>query len=220
MDSWWGFGDGSGFRGSSLEPWRVQCPFCNEKGNWTTAHHIEKKKGSSKKVLNYDTLLCGNCGNYSMVFWSAGDMLYSYRMLPWPLGEFKAPDHWPADVTRFWLQARTSLKNKNYDAAIVMAGSCLQAILRKEGAVGGSLYNEIENLTESGVLPPIMKEWAHELRLVRNMAAHPTPGDQETDPEDVKDLIEFVDRLATYLIDLPHKINIYRNRNNLEEEDK
>ena len=51
MDSWWDLGEWSGSRGNDLALYQIECPFCEEKGNFETAHHEEKKKPNGRKVL-------------------------------------------------------------------------------------------------------------------------------------------------------------------------
>jgi len=88
LDSWWDLGEGVGQRGNELDPAIITCPFCDEEGNFSVEHHAEKKKATSKKTLNFDTLRCGNCAGYVMVLWSAGASwgrgLYGLRVLPCP----------------------------------------------------------------------------------------------------------------------------------------
>lgn len=67
MSSWWDFGEHVGFSGNELALYKIACAFCNEKGNFSTSHH-EERKNTNGKVLNYDTLKCGNCGNLMLVF--------------------------------------------------------------------------------------------------------------------------------------------------------
>lgn len=72
MSSWWDFGEESGYPGEDLAPYLITCGFCGEKGPFKTENHLEKKHPKTEKVLNYDTLKCANCGNFTMTFWSAG----------------------------------------------------------------------------------------------------------------------------------------------------
>jgi hypothetical protein len=67
MGSWWKFGESSGYPGNELALYRVQCPFCEEQGNFETVATLEKSAKASGKVLHYDTLKCGNCGNLTFV---------------------------------------------------------------------------------------------------------------------------------------------------------
>lgn len=216
MNSWWDLGEGSGFRGSQLELHRITCPFCLERGNFSFEHRAEKKKPNSKKALHFDTLKCGNCAGYVMALWSPGDVfgrgLYGFQVLPWPLRLEDHPEHWPEEVGRFWIQAHRSAKDENWDAAAVMARSALQSALRHHEATGGSLKQEIDDLASTGVLPPHMKAWAHELRELGNDAAHPGPSAPKSSAEDVRDVVEFLDFLLQYLYTLPHEIDEYRKR--------
>lgn len=215
LDSWWDLGEGLGFQGSELETSRVTCPFCFERGNFTVEHRAQKKKPNSKKALYFDTLRCGNCAGYVMALWSPGGGwgrgLYGLQVLPWPLKLQEHPEHWPEEVGRFWVQAHRSAKDENWDAAAVMARSALQAALRHQQAVGKSLQQEIDDLASKGILPPHMKAWAHELRTLGNDAAHPGSS-AAASPEDVRDVVHFLDFLLQYLFTLPHDIDEYRTR--------
>lgn len=178
VDSWWELGEGMGNQGDKLEVWRITCAFCNERGNFALAFHGQKKKPNSDKRLNFDVYQCKNCMGFVHVFWSAGaDFgrgLYSYRVLPWPLSAKPEPkEHWPDGMKRFWIQAHDSLKNENWDAANVMARSALQFVVRDKSAAEGRLKDQIDDLAAKGVLHPLLKDWADEVRLLANESAHP-----------------------------------------------
>ena len=152
-----------------------------------------------------------------MVLWSANGStgslaMYDYRVLPWPQKVDKYPESWPEAVGRFWLQAQRSLKDENWDAAAVMARSAMQVALRHQGASGNNLKQEIDSVSDKGALPPLMKEWAHELRELGNDSAHPDPAQSATVPQDAKDIARYLDFLLTYLYDLPREIAQYRER--------
>ncbi len=213
MDSWWQLGEWSGYRGNTLSTYDIGCPFCSEKGNYEIEHHAEKKKPNGSKVLNFDTLKCGNCASYVMVFWSASHDLHSYRVLPRPLTKLnKYPEHWPEANIFQLLQAKRNLKDENWDAAVLMARSSLQASLRDQDATGNNLKQEIDDLAEKGILPNIMKDWAHTVRELGNESAHPQLDQEPTSAQDAKDIVGFMDYLFEYLYTLPKQINEYRER--------
>jgi hypothetical protein len=213
MNSWWDLGEWSGFDGTKLALFRIACPFCLEKGNFSVAFHAEKKQPNGKKILNFDTLKCGNCASFLQVFWSAGDRVHDYRAIPWPLRIEKYPENWPEAVGRYWLQARRSLSDENWDAAAVMGRSAMQMALRDHNAEGKNLKEEIDNLTSKGILPPIMRDWAHNVRELGNDSAHPKPDQGPTDRRDANDIVQFLDYLLEYLYTLPKRIEAYRARN-------
>lgn len=221
MDSWWQLGEGYGYQGNELQFYRITCPFCMERGNFNRVFHAEKKKPNSKKKLNFDTFECGNCKGYVMVLWSAaeydfGPGIHDYHVLPWPFKLEKYPEHWPEDIGRYWLQAKRSIRDENWDAAAVMARSALQLALRNFEAQGKNLKQEIDDLAAKGILPPIMKEWSDHVRELGNVSAHPVPSQGPPSPQDARDIVSFLDFLLEYLYDLPHQIQQYRGRANKE----
>ena len=212
MDSWWDLGEWSGYSGEELALYQITCPFCSERGNFSVAFHAEKKKPNGHKVLNFDTLKCGNCASFVQVFWSAGDRHHDYHLVPWPLRFEKFPDHWPEPVGRYWLQAKRNLKDENWDAAVLMARGALQIALREHEAKGANLKQEIYDLASKGILPPIMRDWSHNVRELANDSAHPKPGQGPTDARDAKDIARFLDFLLEYLYTLPKQIKDFRER--------
>lgn len=148
-----------------------------------------------------------------MAFWSGGSSgLHAYRTLPYPLRTNRHPEYWPADVGRYWLQAQRNLEGRNWDAAALMARSAIQLIARYQKAKGSDLKAQINFLAAQGTLPPIMKDWAHEVRELGNENAHPTPGNEGTSSKDARDVVEFLGFLLRLTYDLPHEIEEYRKR--------
>ena len=63
--SWWELGEGSGYR-HGVPFYQIACAFCGIEGNFETVAHVERAKpNNDRKVLNYDTLKCVECGNLS-----------------------------------------------------------------------------------------------------------------------------------------------------------
>ena len=213
MESWWQLGEHSGYESSKLDLYRITCPFCQERGNFELVSHHQKSKPNDKsKSLNFDTYKCGNCAGFVMVLWSSSGTLHDFRVMPWPLKISKHPDEFPADIGRYWIQAHRSISEDNWDAAAVMARSSLQLALRDQKAMGKNLMEEINDLAGKGLLPPIMKEWSHNVRELGNDSAHPQPGQSPTNPEDASDIVNFMDYLLEYLYKLPAQIAAYRER--------
>jgi hypothetical protein len=70
----------------------------------------------------------------------------------------------------------------------------------------------VNDLAAKGLLPPVMQEWATELRLLGNESAHPDVAQTEANPQDIQDALEFLDQLLNYLYNLPASIRQYRER--------
>ncbi len=213
---WWDLGEWSGSFGHVLATHEIPCAFCGTVGNFATVQHLERKKpGSSRKVLNYDTLQCGNCGNFMFAFWSAArgsGSIHGFRVLPWHQSTTTYPKHWPDDVGRYWVEARRSIEGKNWTAAALMARSAVQLVARSHGAKGNNLKQAIDDLADKGLILPIMKDWSHEVRELANEGTHPQPGSTGTDEKDAKDVVEFLTFLMRVMHDLPKQIEDFRKR--------
>jgi hypothetical protein len=143
---------------------------------------------------------------------TGGHGLYDYKVLPWPL-DAEPSENWPDGMKRFWIQAYDSLNNENWDAANVMARSALQFVVREKNCKGRNLKEQVNDLVAQGVLHPLMKDWADEVRLLANESAHPdAPVPSDVTPQDSKDVLNFLDLLLFYLYDLPKQIEGYRQR--------
>jgi hypothetical protein len=215
--SWWDLGEWSGYPGDELATYLIACAFCGEKGNFKTIAHLTREKpGAGAKVLNYDTLKCGHCGNYMFAFWSAGGFghngVHDYRTLPWRRSTTTYPQHWSPDVGNYWVEARRSIEGKNWTAAALMARSAIQLVARTHGAQGANLKAEIDDLAAKALILPVMREWAHEVRELANEGTHPKPGSAGTKEKDAKDVVEFLSFLMSVLYDLPKQIEDYRKR--------
>ena len=93
-----------------------------------------------------------------------------------------------------------------------MARSALQTALRDHDANGNNLKEEIQDLAEKSILPPVMKEWSDHVRELGNDSAHPLPEQVATDPSDARDIVSFLDFLLECLYSLPYRIKKYRER--------
>jgi hypothetical protein len=212
--SWWEIGDGSGYPAynGELRIDLVDCGFCGESGRFRFEGRLNKENATGK-VLHYDTLRCEQCGNLTSVFWGIGNSgLQRIHQVPWLRKTTRWPKHWPDDVGRYWLQAKRSIEASNWDAAALMARSAIQLTLRYKEATGKNLNEEINDLGAKSLLPPIMVQWAHEVRLLGNDNAHPTPGAIGTAPEDASAVVEFLSMLLKIVFDLPHQISEHRER--------
>src|SRR5262245_32716139 len=84
------------------------------------------------------------------------------------------PDHLPSDVERVYLQAERNFPIKgNEEAAGTMYRKALDISLKIiDPAVKGTLKDRIEALVKQHRLTPSLGEWAQQIRLLGNEAAH------------------------------------------------
>jgi|TARA_R110001606_G_scaffold323079_1_gene469910 hypothetical protein len=190
----------------------MPCAYCGAAHGYEIEHSVEKTRADGKRTLLFQTLKCGNCSNFTLMIRNAGGSgsLLDYRRIPYSNKVGKHPESWPDDVGRYWQQSRKAIQTESWDGAAMLIRSCLQLSLRHADAQGKTLRDEIEDLVKKGTLPPLMKEWSTEVRLLGNESTHPTPGAEETSSADVKTAMKFLEFLLRYLFSLPAEIDEFR----------
>ena len=87
-------------------------------------------------------------------------------------------------------------------ASVIMARAAVQRAVRKLNATGSDLKAEIDSLRSSGVITEELKEWAHEVRLAGNDAAHPdTMG--EITADHATESLDFMEEFLRHTIAMP-----------------
>ncbi|WP_162307534.1 DUF4145 domain-containing protein [Bradyrhizobium amphicarpaeae] len=93
------------------------------------------------------------------------------------------------------------------DAAAVMAGSAVDAMLKVRGLTNGSLYSRIDEALSQNLLTKGMAEWAHEVRLGSNRPRHADRENPHVSPDEAKQSVEFAEALGNFLFVLTARID-------------
>lgn len=127
----------------------------------------------------------------------------------WPKPpEPRVPAHLPPGTESALLQAERAFARNDTDAAGMMYRRALETGLKVAfPSVTGTLYARITSLVQSHDLPPAIGEWAHEVRIIGNEAAHDV---DSLSAEDMRATRNFVDAVLRYAISLPAEIAIRR----------
>lgn len=92
------------------------------------------------------------------------------------------------------------------DAAAVMAGSAVDAMLKEFGYSEGSLYKRIDEAKDAGLLTTGMADWAHSVRLGSNRPRHVDREDPHVSPRDAQRSVSFAEALGNFLFVLTAQI--------------
>lgn len=95
----------------------------------------------------------------------------------------------------------------------------LEMVCKDKGETEGSLFKKLQNLSQRGILPPILDQIASVLRELGNVAAH-ADVEYEFPSKLVPDLIEFTDIILNYLYVLPAKIEDIQSKMNDKNNDE
>lgn len=110
----------------------------------------------------------------------------------------------PARAQKYLTQALNSIAQP--DAAVMMAGSAIDAMLKAKGMAEGSVHRRINEAVASHLITQGMADWAHEVRLAANEQRHSDDESEHATTDDAKRLVEFAMALAEFLFVLPARI--------------
>lgn len=110
----------------------------------------------------------------------------------------------PEAARRYLQQAFETLHAP--DAAAVMAGSAVDAMLKAMGYQGGSLYSRIDKAVADHVLTEAMGEWAHEVRLGSNRPRHADADRPHISSDEANQSVEFAEALGHFLFVLTARV--------------
>lgn len=184
-----------------------RCPHCgiaspNLTAVWASPGPTERTDGG--KRINWGSYRCSSCG--SIVTCSAlhvgGTTPFSF------IGIFPdskaAHEDIPEPARTFLQQAYETLHAP--DAAAVMAGSAVDAMLKAQGLSVGSLYDRIDKALDQNLLTKGMADWAHEVRLGSNRPRHADKDKPHVSPNEAQRSVEFAEALGNFLFVLTARI--------------
>lgn len=92
------------------------------------------------------------------------------------------------------------------DAAAVMAGSAIDAMLKHHNYTTGSLYDRIDKALSDNLLTKGMADWAHEVRLGSNRPRHADKDKPHVSQGEAVQSVEFAEALGNFLFVLTARI--------------
>jgi hypothetical protein len=98
-----------------------------------------------------------------------------------------------------------------YKACVVMCARALQGSVLAQGATKKRLIDQIDELFAQGKITNSLKDFAHEVRITRNLGAHPDKdGLEEVQEQDAKDIVEFTKEYLHHMYVMPAKLKARR----------
>ena len=183
----------------------TRCPFCNVvdpllERVWATDTPTERADG--EKSTWWAAYKCKTCGSVMSV--SAkhlGDWFSIEHAYPEPK---QAHGDIPEPARTYLQQAYETLHAP--DAAAVMAGSAVDAMLKKHQLTEGSLYTRIDEALKLNILTQGMADWAHEVRLGSNRPRHADSDNPHVSAKEAEQSVEFAEALGNFLFVLTARI--------------
>lgn len=195
-----------------MSVFQANCPHCGTK---RVAFTILNQSPAGKQSNSmWDTLaFCGQCNRGILATFltpRGGDPMSLLSSSSWnqlspptispSLPSTGAPKHTPPNVAEFYRQGMESLPGAR-DAAGSMFRKVLDTGLKaKFPTIKGTLNERIKKAAQKHELTPELAEWAHQIRLDGNDAAH---DEEPFSEDDIRTIQAFTELVLTYLFTLP-----------------
>lgn len=168
---------------------------------WASAAHTPR--GDGGKQYFWGAYRCQSCGSIVATKGNlAGNEILVEELFPSPK---QAHEDLPQVAKVFLQQAYETLHAP--DAAAVMAGSAVDAMLKDRGYKDGSLYSRIDKALADNVLTKGMADWAHEVRLGSNRPRHADEDRPHISAHEAQQSVEYAEALGNFLFVLTAKID-------------
>lgn len=183
------------------DKYSIYCPKCHQKTSLTPRAHY-KKPGS---YAHYEIAECNSCNFFVLVKRSPNnniEKIYPDPLLK-PVHE-KTPELLKKDLE----EANLCFSVGAYRAAGVMARRVLQiCCIDKKAPIDKKLQEQIDWLLKQQIITKGLKEWAHEVRLTGNDAAHPQKDIEKNNEivsqDDAKDILTLLEKFIDVLYIAP-----------------
>ncbi len=206
-----------------MSVFQANCPHCGTRSvSFTIAH---QQRAHMKSPDLWDTLAwCAQCSRSILATFrmprgvepkslvASNDRETPRQIFPSP-PTTSAPEHTPDSVAEYYRQGMDNLQG-NWTAAGMMFRKTLDVGLKvKFPDITGTLKVRIDRAAEQGGLTADLAEWAHQIRLDGNEAAHE---EEPSEEEDARRLCAFTNLVLLYLFTLPGMLDAARGEANEE----
>jgi hypothetical protein len=184
-----------------------RCPHCgiaspNLIAAWVSQGPTHRNDGGVR--LNWGSYCCTSCG--AIITCCAeirpNNVVNFFGFFP---DAKTAHEDIPEPARTFLQQAYETLNAP--DAAAMVAGSAVDAMLKAHGLEAGSLYNRIDEALTKNLLTKGMADWAHTVRLGSNRPRHADKEKPHVSPEEAKQSVDFAEALGNFLFVLTARID-------------
>lgn len=199
------------------------CYHCGNKTQMKQISHYERSETetfypmftSSIEITFYtdwDLYLCPVCDNVTLIKTSKNSddrdpedfSLLTEETILYP-GVSIEENGFPVAVRKSF-EAALRVKNIEGGLCAIAIRRTLEMMCKDKQAVGRSLYDKLSDLSNKGILPPILSDMATVLRELGNEAAHGID-DTQFSEDIIEAMIKFTQVILDYVYHLPNRIS-------------
>lgn len=192
---------------------QINCPYCQAStlAAVLNQEHDEHEEAGITRVLS--TCRCPGCSNLLIVGQIAEPGFEGWDVsnptVWWPESDRELPYGTPSSITRAFQEARRCRSAGAHTATMVMCRKSIEAMAKDLGAKGRTLHNKLEDMKKRDLLDASLLEWAMELKLAGNDAAH---DDWAVTRQDADDALVLVDAAVTHVYGLMQRFEEFKQR--------
>lgn len=192
---------------------KLQCPYCRTESVLFSGNGYIRTKAGTLVMLT-----CGYCGEaviskltpdseeYMAFSGDSGPYdlddtstpVLSVRTIPEP-ETVVAPADCPNRIANAYKQAVVNLAQGHYETCVLLCGRALD-LATKEMDPTWKLEKRLKKLSADNRITANMADWAHEIRLDRNVAAHE---EHDFSKESAEEILGFTEAFLNYVYTLP-----------------
>jgi DNA-directed RNA polymerase subunit RPC12/RpoP len=185
----------------------MRCPHCGTASPtlskvWISDQCVQR--GTPGPIQKWGAFACTSCGSVVLAKGRDNDSDTNAEIAEVIPSAKTAHEDIPEPARTFLQQAYETLHAP--DAAAVMAGSAVDAMLKELGYADGTVYERINKAVADHKLTDNMGDWAHEVRLGSNRPRHADKDRPHVSPEEAKQSVEFAEALGSFLFVLAKRI--------------
>lgn len=164
---------------------------------------------------HYYACLCGRCSQPFLIRESLFGIPAEFETVTdqkilYP-SETKLPlDGIPSTIQSAYDQAARSFSASLFEPCVLMCRKCLEATCKVFGAKGRDLASKLQRLSDTGHIDSRLLNWAHEIRLIGNEAAHDP--DITVGNRDARDILDLTEAILIYVFSLTSRFDAFRAR--------
>jgi len=185
----------------------ARCPHCGiAKPNLNVAWQaVTKGSDETGGEFHWASFVCSTCGSVTTARGAWRHMIDPHSPIQTYPTQREAHEDLPPQARRYLDQAFQTLAAP--DAAAMVAGSAVDAMLKHLGYESGSVYARIDQAKSDGLLTSGMAEWAHSVRLGANRPRHADKDAPHVSPAEARQSVDFAEALGNFLFVLTARVN-------------
>lgn len=193
----------------ALSQWHAYCEFCEEVRAYCGEYELVVQNDNG--IWIHTLLKCPVCTSPVLVVqepFPDGDVSEPVQLYPTARGD--TVHGTPRSVQRAFVEAvRCFERGAAHTATAIMCRRTLEVVAAEHGTTGRDLKARIEALKDQGVIDAALFDWATELRMLGNEAAH---GVGQISREDAKAALEFTEAMLSYVYTYRQNFNLFKSR--------